>query len=1811
MSNVNLSSDSNIANLQTFGLESEPVRGPLISQWLGAVSQTDNFQIAQNNDSSISPEQSVASFYRQQLADTGLNFNPSQDGATDIHHDSVHIKILDSDTGLTHTYLVTVFKNEQDGTLYIRDQAGNRLDISLDGSNPAEIRSLLVNAVREGSVPLDTLSVEKSHDLVETANGILPRGKSLNTEQQGKDFFFFLMRSDSAQVDGKQIPSRALLFGNPDVLINEAADKAGIGTVTPEALAGFTAIQADIAGRVETSYRDVLEGSGAKLDTDLKADEGGERISGIIPVYNEATGLETTYDVPISRITSGALEGIPVIGGALKSERFYVTDNNGQRIALPPNVNSVFKAQQAVASMLTNGQLLIEPLRVEKVAEPVDTFFGTLVKPTRLDTAADGARYMTYLMNQRDAAEELGTFSKSLALSDVRDLLPQGASQSAIEGARGYANGLRVIGAINGFNTALDLLDGAPQLNRVGIDPQFTRGRADYGLVQAIPDHAKRMNQTIAEIDRLTDSLTLSSTTGGPTRTEGTPELDPGLVGIDRADNRSFTTETVLPSRLPTIEPPADMPREVVEAQLQIAAGLNGEIVNYTSSGQLVVKVELAPDANGEPVSQLVVIQRNADTTRFQIGDDGSGNDSLDILDTLKTQSDEYRQSPEGKAALKELAESGITAILQSGYGEQNGFTESASRFDDIDVMVTQAQKAALGDTEVLGRDISGNVFIFNESEPGSGTGDLIKINPDGTASTITPDKYRYAQQDMMQGRLYEVMDQAVETIDSIVNNDKLTPIQKTELLSAALPGLDGRRINMLLVDSSIGVVVSAPRFLEVYLQETGQIPNFTLAGDHLNAPYGRFNPTELNALVNDLMGLAPALDADVCGIICNTAHIGYNLGLSFDVNEIHLVESASRDIVRTAETHHAQTGSPLTTIILSTNATKESGIYPDTINGMSDDPSKVNVIGVSSTDLATQVNNLDHLPGGNEEAVRSALLDELNSQLKDDNGNLIVANDEGTKLLLCCTHYYAASDHIRWALDQIGLDRVEIKNPIDAQAKVGAEKFWELMFTNQLQGEDREITPSNITSAERSIDPVTGIEQVQQATDAQWVNVPPELAQQLQVVYPGAFGNLTESALRDALSVLNNPPNVNGEGILPLPWADDASLSDKQKVILTTYYATDRANPDTSARLWLAEKLEQQSASGNNTGLSGIAQTVETAYYQTYGDFNRPPEEIAALDPAYDNYVNHQENNLYVKDRTVLPKPQWLDAVEQRRQERAPDTSLVDYANLLEPPLNERPYFRDISAIRDDFAERGISVAGDTDNVLQTEFLRRRNRALVEDFIVDPKYGDPVLDQNGELLDAAGNVLLKWNDAHNWLEVDSNYLLSGANGNGQIDQVLKTVLFRTQTVPYVPEEVRIVLSTTRPDGVENNIQTLIPGVLEQSWELTSREKQFIDKNPAQFLQENSNVLDTDKVETWLAKRRNWANLQALYIVEGNLPVSEFTAKMAYDEIPTVSGAGLRPVGGRGVSARVGEGGNFRSLDKSIDLRNLKDISRFAINFGALGSSANAWRQERVDSTVKTSDVSNRAILIGLGALGTLASGASLILSNRNEVDLQPVTDANNAVADRALELDMTVDELDRVELDPESGIFVYLPPVQEGQTRTFVQLIQESYSLNPSLYEEFNLGLRELETAAQALDTAGFTPGSGVRLDPNAAVPGKPSLEATLFDINQTTVADAISRDIDPQSLDRIKLGADSVLFLPPKVDGETGFVARLDALAEEGDRTIVVGGEELTVPGRGPLIEAYLSKNDITLTDLLEAAEALDAAEDIQPNSGQMIEP
>ena len=1450
-----------------------------------------------------------------------------------------------------------------------------------------------------------------------------------------------------------------------------------------------------------------------------------------------------------------------------------------------------------------------------------------------------------------------------------------------------------------------------------------------------------------------------------------------GFLEQRPAATQSGRAESVSSGNRQIARPNSVKPEEY-ENQMAIAKAIAKErdvtVLGYApdsrfgaGTGSLMTLVKIGQDANGKDVSILVPIKKDATleaveklVSEFKAADLLPA-EGATLADLIKLQADtrERAENPEEEALLQELASSGkILNMLSNNYGAQNGFTATVTSIDGIETKVTPAQLLAIANNTVFGRDVDGNVYVTNAptlpvditdpDAPDFRNADLIKILKDGTARIVEPKRYEFAVQDMHQGRFYELLDVTVSAIQTVIDSD-LRIEQKAELLSSFLPDLtQSGAMSMLMADSSSGVVASAPQFLAAYIAATGQIPNFIMIGDHLLAPYGQYGPRQLTALVQDMLSLGNVLGVDCVPVICNTAHIGLNawmdaaraMGTSIGFEPIHLVNATSRAIIRKARAYNeTNNGAAKNVVIFSTEATKKSNIYPDTIKKLNaDGEANINVYSVSSKDLADDVNNNRQVSDekGVKEEVKNRIKKEFSKQLFE-NGEPVVPLDAELEIVLCCTHYFAAKELIEQALKDLKFTNAVVSDPAEAAGLVAAEKMYQMLLAGELQGRSQQITPANITSARGP-----GVPPVNESTRALWNNLEGILAKDIPVLGAGPFDQLTPQAMQDLFAAIPNPPTVNPDGFLPLPWAT-LDVDDSTRVFLTVAYGAYKEKVEAtgeaamSPRLWLAsEILDGQTYSRNQSdSLEAKISEVEAEYERTFGDFNRTPELIEKLEISYQawvaagnapkdengnplvtrsefvelmrdaeqtqaefdagdhesfihrmvdhlrgrfsnpdrlqaevdelakihkRYSNFQEQIPYIVDKTVLPYDEWILRLKETYDARADPktTTLLEYARTLWPdPKNGSPYVDNLVQESTNLAgeinrnlgnedQRNIYVTAQTSvdfDSMRELRLNRRNIDLIGRTILAPPLDASLLDSNGMYRDKSGNVVMFWNESTQKLEVDSAFLIDAyANPESvfapekllegkQIVATLTTVLHKTHNQPYLPTEVAIVLSDKRPASVnEDGIQTIKPRALQQSWKLTQREERFIDANPDYFYTDG--VRDYGIIEPWLAKRRNWANLVAFYVVVGNLPVSELTAKLACDEIAT-TGTVLLAAGGRGVSARVMEGGHFETMvgvgAGTLDLRNIIDMSRKMFQMGSFGTSANQWRRGIIGDVLDSvgNARAEKAIWFTIGGLSVTALSFILnemrgLLSDDDEKALLAKVDAvNGDVFDQADQLETNLSEIDSVVLDASRGIVLYLPPVEPGSNQTFENLVLRSVNSNRGILEEYGVDIAELNARAKVLDGLGVRPGQGRAIDLDAPAPTSDNLVpqitsgASVFQRNlsvasMTQVGGGKISDLDVIFLNQAK---DAFIYLDYPVADENGkkpsFVELVERALNEKDTVVDVGGQTQVIKGRGTLLREYLGDDGIE--KLKEQAAALDADDANETGKGQQFTP
>jgi len=255
----------------------------------------------------------------------------------------------------------------------------------------------------------------------------------------------------------------------------------------------------------------------------------------------------------------------------------------------------------------------------------------------------------------------------------------------------------------------------------------------------------------------------------------------------------------------------------------------------------------------------------------------------------------------------------------------------------------------------------------------------------------------------------------------------------EAESIAERLP--EGRIFTAAMLDSGNGAYAAASVAIPMLEQMTGGRVSLLVIGDHGNQPYGNKTEAEITMLVSNMINAAGTMQPDVIAMACNTACIAIfrseeqGIDLSPDIPLVNLIDNTSRTVANNPDVFGPRP------MILSTQATKDSGLYQNLIPRYSDgevmpfnvggsDAPVTNADGSQEIrDLATLVNQMAHRDPARYDEVMNA----ARHYTRQMDPNM-------TSLVMCCTHYPELIPFFREALDERGLQHVPIIDPMGHQ---------------------------------------------------------------------------------------------------------------------------------------------------------------------------------------------------------------------------------------------------------------------------------------------------------------------------------------------------------------------------------------------------------------------------------------------------------------------------------------------------------------------------------------------------------------------------------------------------------------------------------------------------------------------------------------------------------------------------------------------------------------------------------------------------------
>jgi glutamate racemase len=436
--------------------------------------------------------------------------------------------------------------------------------------------------------------------------------------------------------------------------------------------------------------------------------------------------------------------------------------------------------------------------------------------------------------------------------------------------------------------------------------------------------------------------------------------------------------------------------------------------------------------------------------------------------------------------------------------------------------------------------------------------------------------------------QLYETMGETKKAIDLFTSKDAgLPPKLQSELAQKFTPDDAQRKYILGLPDSSAGGRVAAPNFLKAFQEATGEIPNFIVFGDDGRAPYGALGPEDLQRTTNNMFNAIDAFNPDNIAGVCNTLHIGVDMGVDSTTAYTHLIDNTAKAIVESAANGDTKP------VVLATPATVTSGIYNKYITEISG--GTLTPIEVAAPHFAPAVNQLDHMaPEGSPERI--ALQKAADVYVKQ-------VPQDATSVWLCCTHYPALTKDIQDALDRAGKGHVKIVDPMEAQGHAAAEKYWGWKLTDGAKTPGKDFDPFMVTSAnEQDLPAVRAAGDLYIGGDPNSPigNLPGNLPKTIPMISLGDFGEVTPKRLEAEVAKLPGEKPLTSSDRLPvMPWNNPSlPLSDTERASIQTSYETYRAQGGFDAPTTFFNGIERSLPGNTRAPTPGIANQFDEAQF-------------------------------------------------------------------------------------------------------------------------------------------------------------------------------------------------------------------------------------------------------------------------------------------------------------------------------------------------------------------------------------------------------------------------------------------------------------------------------------------------------------------------------------------------------------------------------------------------------------------------------------
>lgn len=438
-------------------------------------------------------------------------------------------------------------------------------------------------------------------------------------------------------------------------------------------------------------------------------------------------------------------------------------------------------------------------------------------------------------------------------------------------------------------------------------------------------------------------------------------------------------------------------------------------------------------------------------------------------------------------------------------------------------------------------------------------------------------------------------------------------------------------------------------------------------------------------------------------------------------------------------------------------------------------------------------------------------------------------------------------------------------------------------------------------------------------------------------------------------------------------------------------------------------------------------------------------------------------------------------------------------------------------------------------------------------------------------IIDKDGKMLVYVDPKTNRLNVDSNFFIYDPRAQGKINSSSNTPTDNKVDALSIRDFVEVTgMSIYSVPNVKINLSDRLPNqdpteiVAGRTW------------NNRPYPEEQKMIDRGQMTEAEFIKDRNWARLVVHFAETGNWPAKEISQLVNESYVPSPSASGnpmyMRGGGrsytvgelpGSGIRPELHWNGIFPKLD--IKYAPLDTISKFDLGAGIRISFSNyGWRKEVVDAQQNAQRLLTFAGLgvAGTGFLATQAWNVHNQRSSQAEDNLSDIGAINEETTATARERGVPWTQLDKVVIDGDKGLEIYLP--LNGESAAFEERMKILFSTRPLLIERLGLDREKLlEQARQADKAPNAAPNAGTAFGPElqlGAFPAPtpaPSVDpnqardaGTVIDeLNAAVTAQAAAQNIPEESLDVVQLNDGSKIMLPIFGDSPA-FLARLDLM-------------------------------------------------------------